>query len=209
VWFAAGRVGHLRQAGIPAVTLGAVAMLETLLSFVVAVAMAGGLLLVAGRDDGDVGLPGLIAGALVLAVVASPWVVNPLARWLARRRRVGAPPALSWRAYLELCGHLVVFWAASATAFLLYLSAFPAVSGPGAVRTAGTFLLAWAAGFLAVFAPQGAGVFEASMATALTGPVAALAVVIGGYRALTAIRDALALAGLALATRARRAPSRA
>jgi uncharacterized membrane protein YbhN (UPF0104 family) len=107
-------------------------------------------------------------------------------------------PALTWTAYLELCGHLVVFWVASAAAFLCYLSAFPAVSGPGAVRTAGTFLLAWSAGFVAVFAPQGAGVFEASMAALLEGPIAALALVIAGYRALTALRDVTALGGLAL-----------
>jgi hypothetical protein len=198
VWFAAGRVGHLRRAGTPGVTLGMVAVLETLLSFVVAVGMAGALLLVSGRDDGEIGLAELIAGALVLALLASPWVVNPLVRWVATRRRLGDAPTLTWMAYLELCGHLVVFWAASAAAFLCYLSAFPAVSGPGTVRTAGTFLLAWSAGFVAVFAPQGAGVFEASMAALLEGPIAALALVIAGYRALTALRDVTALGGLAL-----------
>lgn len=197
VWFAAGRVGHLRRAGTPGVALGLVAVLETLLSFVVAVALAGGLLLVAGRDDGDIGLPVLAAGALALAALASPWVVNPLVRWVAVRRRLGTAPTLSWAAYLELCAHLVGFWAASAAAFLCYLSAFPAVAAPGAVRTAGTFLLAWAAGFVAVFAPQGAGVFETTLAGLLDGPVAALALVIAGYRALTALRDVTALAGLA------------
>jgi hypothetical protein len=196
VWFAAGRVAHLRQAGTPAVTLGIVAVLETLLSFVVAVGMAGALLLVAGRDDSDIGVLELIAAALVLALLASPWVVNPLVRWVSFRRGLGEPPQLTWRAYLELGGHLVVFWAASAAAFLCYLSAFPAVSGPGAVRTAGTFLLAWSAGFIAVFAPQGAGVFEASMAALLDGPLAALALVIAGYRGLTALRDVTALAAL-------------
>ena len=37
------------------------------------------------------------------------------------------------------------------------------------------------------------------MAGLLDGPVAALALVIAGYRALTAVRDALALVALALA----------
>ena len=53
-------------------------------------------------------------------------------------------------------------------------------------------------GFVAVFAPQGAGVFEATLAGLLTGaPVAALALVVAGYRALTAVRDAIALSTLA------------
>src|SRR3546814_7232148 len=89
------------------------------------------------------------------------------------------------------------FWAASSTASLCYLAACPAIASPGAVQTAGTFLVSWAAGFVAVFAPQGAGVFETTMAGLLDGPVAALALVIAGYRALTAVRDALALVALA------------
>src|SRR3546814_1256567 len=93
-------------------------------------------------------------------------------------------PALRWRAYVELGGHLLGFWAASAAAFLCYLAAFPAIDAPGAVQTAGTFLVSWAAGFVAVFAPQRAGVFETTMAGLLDGPVAALALVIAGYRAL-------------------------
>jgi hypothetical protein len=199
IWYAAGRVGHLRGSGTPAVTLGVVAVLETLLSFVVAVALGGGLLIAAGSDDSGLGLLGLVAVAGGLALVASPWVINPAVRWVAARRGLGEVPALRWGAYLELGGHLLAFWAASAAAFLCYLSAFPAVDAPGVVHTAGTFLVAWAAGFVAVFAPQGAGVFETTLAGLLDGPVAALAVVIAGYRALTAVRDALALVALAAA----------
>jgi hypothetical protein len=197
VWYAAGRVGHLRRSGTPAVTLGVVAVLETLLSFVVAVALGAGLLLAAGSDDSGVGIVTLAGVAIVLALVTSPWFVNPVAGWVASRRGLGEVPRLRGATYLELVGHLVVFWAASAAAFLAYLAAFPAVDAPSALRTAGTFLVSWAAGFVAVFAPQGAGVFEATLASLLDGPVAALAVVIAGYRALTAIRDALALVILA------------
>jgi hypothetical protein len=198
VWYAAGRVGHLRRRGVPPVALGLVAVLETLLSFVVAVTIGGGVLLAAGSDDSGLGLAALAAAALCLALVASPWSVNPLVRWVAQRRGLGDVPPLRWGAYLELCGHLVAFWGASAAAFICYLSAFPAIDAPGVARTAGTFLLAWAAGFVAIFAPQGAGVFETALAGTLTGaPVAALAIVIAGYRALTAVRDAVALLTLA------------
>lgn len=199
IWYSAGRVVQLRRSGTPAVPLALVAVLETLLSFMVAVALGIGLLVASGSDDAGLRAATLAAVAVVLALLASPWTVNPLARWAARRRDVTEVPVLGWRTYLELCAHLVAFWAASATAFVLYLSAFPAVDASGVVRTAGTFLLAWAAGFLAVFAPQGAGVFEAAVAGTLDGaPVAALAVVVGGYRALTAVRDGLALAALAM-----------
>lgn len=200
VWYAAGRVGHLRSRGTPTIALTVVAVIETLLSFVVAVAVGAGLLLAAGSDDSGAGVAVLLALAAALALLASPWLVNPALRWVGARRGVPEVPALRWPTYLELVAHLVAFWAASAAAFLCYLSAFPAIDAPGAVRTAGTFLVAWAAGFVAVFAPQGAGVFETTLAGLLTSaPVAALALVIAGYRALTAIRDAVALLGLAAA----------
>ena len=107
-------------------------------------------------------------------------------------------PTLRWAVEAELCAHLVAFWSTSAAAFVLYLSAFPGVDAPEVVRTAGGFLLGWAAGFIAVFAPQGAGVFETAVADTLHGaPLAALALVVGGYRAVTAVRDVLALLALA------------
>lgn len=198
VWYAAGRVGHLRRGGTSAATLSAIAGVETLLSFVVALSFGAGLLVASGQRA-DVGGPAIAGAAVILAVVASPWVVNPALRRLARWRGTAEVPTLRWSGYVELCGHLVAFWATSAAAFLCYLSAFPAIDAPGVVRTAGTFLVAWAVGFVAVFAPQGAGVFEATLAGMLTGaPVAALAVVVAGYRALTVARDGLALVGLAV-----------
>jgi hypothetical protein len=197
VWYAAGRITHLRTTGTPAVALALVALLETLLSFLVAVAMGVGLVVASGVDEGP-SVAALVVTAVVLAGLASPWLLNPVLRWVARRRRIAHVPELRWALVLELCGHLVVFWASSAVAFVLYLEAFPAVDTDGILQTAGTFLLAWAAGFLAVFAPQGAGVFETAVAGTLDGAsVAALAVVVAGYRAVIAVRDVVALAALA------------
>ena len=199
IWYAAGRVAHLRSSGSPAAALGVVALLETLLSFLVAVALGVGLLVAAGADDQGLGAVALIVTAVVLGLAASPWVLNPLVRWAARRRGIERVPELRWSLELELCAHLVVFWAASAAAFALYLDAFPEIDTTGTLETAGTFLLAWAAGFVAVFAPQGAGVFETAVAGTLDGgSVASLAVVVAGYRALIAVRDVIAVGALAL-----------
>ena len=199
VWYAAGRVGALRGAGASTTALAVVAVLETLLSFVVAVALGAGFLVAGGSGDSGLGVAALGAVAVTLCLVSSPWVINPVVRWIAARRGVTQVPAVGWAGYAELVGHLVLFWLASAAAFWCYLAAFPEIDAPGLVRTAGTFLVAWAAGFVAVFAPQGAGVFETAMAGLLEGPVAALALVIAGYRALTAVRDAVALVALAVA----------
>ena len=152
----------------------------------------------------------LVGVAAAIGVVGSPSVLNRALRWVGARRGLADVPALRWRTYLELSASSVLFWLASAGAFVLYLAAFPMVDAPAAADTAGTFLLAWAAGFLAVFAPQGAGVFETAVAGTLDGaPLAALAVVVGGYRAVTALRDVVALVALALLRLADRSTARA
>lgn len=199
IWYAAGRIGALRGAGASTASLSLVAVLETLVSFVVAVALGAGFLVASGSNDSGLGIVSLGAIAVGLGLVSSPWVINPVLRWVAGRRGIAPVPEVGWRVHAELVGHMVLFWLASAAAFWSYLAAFPAVDAPGVVRTAGTFLVSWAAGFVAVFAPQGAGVFEATMAGLLDGPVAALALVIAGHRALVAVRDALALVVLAVA----------
>jgi glycosyltransferase 2 family protein len=198
VWYAAGRVAQLRNLGAPTSALATVAAVETALSFAVAVAIGGALAALTGF--GVDGWVGLTAAALALAAIGSPWAANAAMAFVARRRGLAEAPRLRWATYAELCAHLTVFWVASAAAFVAYLHAFPALDLPSVLRTAGQFLLAWAAGFVAVFAPQGAGVFEASMAALLVGtPSAALALVVAGYRGLTAVRDVLALVALAIA----------
>lgn len=223
VWYAAGRVVQLRNLGAPTSALGTVAAIETALSFAVAVALGGALAAVTGL--GAEAWVGLAVGAVLLAGIGSPWGANAALALLERRRISGAsgsdvsaqktratdapvasegtgqatPVRLRWATYAELCAHMVAFWAASAVAFVAYLHAFPALDLPALVQVAGQFLLAWAAGFVAVFAPQGAGVFEVSMAALLAAgaPTAALGLVIAGYRGLVAVRDVLALLFLA------------
>ncbi len=203
VWFAVGRAALLRKDGVSTRAVTTVAVLESALSLVVAVGFGAVLLLANGRGP-DAGW--VIGVACVgLAAAASPPVVNRLLAVVARRRG-GDAPHLSWRSHLELLGVLVGFWIWSATTFVVYLLAFPGVRVGAPAEVAGSFMLAWGVGFLAPFAPQGAGVFEVTVAALLTGGgVAAVAVVVGGFRALMAVRDALAF-GVSSLSRARRQP---
>lgn len=211
VWYALGRATLLHRAGASRRAVGAVAILESALSIVVVLTFGAALLLVSGR------MPAagwqVAAACAALALLASPPVVNALLRLVARRRG-GTAARLTWSRHLRLVGWMAVFWAYSATTFSVYLSAFPGVAAGAGIGTgvgptlgvAGSFMLAWGVGFLAVFAPQGAGVFEVTVAALLTREaVAGVAVVVGGYRALIAVRDALAFAATSLRSAARRA----
>jgi glycosyltransferase 2 family protein len=202
VWYAVSRVGLLRAAGLPGRSLAAVAVLETALSVAVVLPLGAALLLAAGRLPG--GGAGLVAAVVVLAVAGSPPVVNRLLAVWARRRG-GPAPRLGAGAWVRLLGWMVLFWCWSATTFTVYLHAFPGVDVGSVVEVAGAFMVAWGIGFLALFAPQGAGVFEVAAAALLAGQVVGgLAVVVGGYRALMAVRDAVAFAAATVAGRVRR-----
>lgn len=189
VWFAVGRVGLLRSAGLPLGPLSATAVLEMATSLTV-VLICG--LVVLGLSGG---VPGgatwMVLLALGLIAATSPTIGGRVVAWLAARR--GVEFSLTWRGYLKLLGVNLFFWGWSAVTFLLYLRAFPAADSYRTVLVVGGFLLTWGIGFLAPFAPQGIGVFEVTMATVLQAEgMVGMAVVLGGYRLVLLTRDLIA-----------------
>lgn len=201
VWYAVARVTTLRRRGVPARHLTAVAAMETVLSPVVGLSL-GSLLLVL-TDPADLRLsrgPTLVllgVGVLLLALASPP----VLGRLVALRARDAAVPLPGWAGLLAVLGRVAVFWVWSAGVFALYLSAFPGASGAGAPTVMAAYMLAWGVGWLAIFAPQGAGVFEVVLAALLAGGAEDLAVLAAGYRAVILVRDLVgaALAGLVAA----------
>ncbi len=205
VWFAVGRVGLLRRAGLPLGPLSATAVLEMATSLTVVIISGLAVLGVSGAAPG--GAAWMITLALVLLAAASPALSGRVAAWWAARR--GVEFSLTWRGYMQLIAVNVVFWGWSALTFLLYLRAFPSADPYRTALVTGGFLLTWGAGFLAPFAPQGIGVFEVSMTAVLSAEaVAGTAVVLGGYRLVLLARDLIAApaAELVAARRARRGP---
>jgi hypothetical protein len=219
VWYAMSR-GALLRHRVSARALGAVAVLEIGLSVVVGFVVGAGLLLATRRVAPAVGVLGL-AGVAVAAAMCSPPVVNRILAEVATRRG-GEAARLAWTPFGALLAWMVLFWAASAASFAAYLAAFPSTfpvgGAPPVPEVAGAYMLARVLGMLALFAPQGLGVFEVALSSLLTtaastagdGPsLASLVVVVAGYRALVLVRDglAVALAEARRSTRRRTAPS--
>ena len=192
IWYAVSRAGLLRDRGIPVRALTTVATVEMVLTPVVGFALGGLLLAATGRVGPGVTAP-LVLAAVGLAVVATPPVLNRVLAF-AWRRRGGAPPALGWRAVARLLGWLVLFWAWSGSVFALYLQAFPRALPDDLplLVVPGAYMVAWGVGWLAVFAPQGVGVFEVTLASVLGAASAGVALVLGGYRVVVLARDLLA-----------------
>ncbi len=193
VWYALGRSALLaRDHGAPKRTLAAVAVLETGLSVVACAGLGVALLLGTGRLPGGAGW--LAVWGVALVAVCPPPVVNRALGWVAPRRG-GDVRRLSWPVFCGLAAWQVLFWASAAACFSLYVNAFPALELRPVLAVAGGFMVAWVLGFLAVFAPQGLGVFEATVVGLIaTDSLPATAVVVAGYRAVSLLRDVVALA---------------
>ena len=203
--YPAARVALLRARGIQVAPLAVTAALETVVRPAVALAVGTALLAVSGSlDAGPAWVAAAVAAAAGMAVV-SPTVGGRLLARLAARR--GVSLTITWRGLARLAAADSLYWAWAAGAFVLYLRAFAAADGFGVLQAAGAFMVAWAVGFLAVFAPQGLGVAEVSLVGLLAagddGATLALAVVFGGYRLVLACRDLLAAVAAEIIARRR------
>lgn len=193
VWYAAGRSVLLSRQGVAAFPLVVTAGLEMFLSVVTVFVLGLGLLAVGGELPGGAwwALPPVAVGALAL----SRPTINRFVTWLAKRRGRDDPPRLDGQAYLRLLSWTIAYWIWTSANFVIYLWVFPDLTSGPAWVLAGAFMVAWGVGFLTPIAPQGIGVFEVTLAALLvTGGITEVAVILGGFRAVMLVRDALATA---------------
>ena len=193
VWSAVGRVEILRRQGIPVAVLTSVAALEMATSLTAAVVF--GLLLLAYAGMDTVHTVWLLTPAVVCFMAASPAMGGRVVAWWTARRNPDRELVFTWGEYWRMLGINMLFWAASASAFLFYLRAFPSADIYGIAAASGGFMLTWAAGVASIVAPQGVGVFETSLAAVLrSDSVAGTAIILGGYRLVLLARDVIAVA---------------
>lgn len=92
---------------------------------------------------------------------------------------------------------IVIHWSVAATSFTLYLQAYPDINDAlSFAQMAGAYLISWAAGYVAIFAPQGIGVAEVVSASLLkdAGSISGLIVLIATFRAVVFVGDIIAWA---------------
>lgn len=152
-------------------------------------------------------------GSLLLLGVRSSAFGHQISAWLivAGLLLLAAPTVWAIRTSSSRHGKLtslllaivstLVFWCLTSTAFLFYWVALFGTSLTEAPAVISGYLLSWAAGFAAVFAPQGVGVFEWAAAHLLptTLPTGVTITALVGFRIITIIGDLLAwLSGVAI-----------
>jgi hypothetical protein len=207
VWTPLARIMWLRRAGrveSTSLVLSSI-LLEAGLS-----AVAGILVFTAGLaavEAVDAPLLPLFAFGLVTAVLLHPRVFTALARALFRRFDAPEPPRLPYRALVGLLAYYAFTWLVGGAALYLLLRSLAADPGLETIPYLGGAAAVGAiVAVLAVFAPSGLGVREASMyglMVVLVPAAAALGATVLNRFAITLVEAAL-LGGGVLGSRLRR-----
>jgi glycosyltransferase 2 family protein len=200
VWTPLARIVWLRRAGkveSTSLVLSSI-LLEAGLSAVAGILVfTGGLVAV---EAVDAPLAPLFAFGVVVVVLLHPRVFTALARALFRRFDAPEPPPLRYRALVGLLAYYVFTWLVGGVALYLLLRSLDADPGLETIPYLGGAAAVGAiVAVLAVFAPSGLGVREASMyglMVVLVPAAAALGATVLNRFAITFVEAALLGGGL-------------
>jgi hypothetical protein len=184
IWHTVGRVMDYREQGVSGRHLSAFVVLENGLAAAVTLAVGGAIVFAMRGTDSLGSIAGLASMASIVAL--------PVILLILNSRVLRQPDRLPVAAYLKSILVLTVFWIGATLAFLLYLNAFPASTGMySTIEMGGIYLFSWGVGFLAIFAPQGIGVFELVASELMQGPIGfmGLAALIAGFRVVVLVAD--------------------
>lgn len=183
-WHTVGRAIDFHDYGIRSRHLATCMFLETSFPAIITFIL-GGIGLGVYRDFDEWGAIGLVSAvAALIGLVIMPLLIN--------NRFLKAPDRLSLVVFSKTVVVMILYWIVAAVAFTLYLAAFPvAMSGTSFIEVGATYLFSWGVGYIAIFAPQGIGVFEFVAGDILSAPISigGIAVLVAGFRAVILVSD--------------------
>jgi hypothetical protein len=182
VWQTASRMMDLHHRGIERKQLTALVLMENVIPLSIALMLSGPLLY---TTDRKLAIP---ACAVFTGAAAMLSVYFFLKKILSKENFLSKWP------FIGAIGVSLFFWTVSSLAFFLYWHAFPTpLAQKSFPMLASTYLLAWCAGFVAIFAPQGIGVFESTGGFLLHReiPIEYAAAIFAGFRIATLTGDFL------------------
>ena len=186
IWHTVGRVAAFRGLGIDAKTLSTFVVMENALAVATAFMIGGSTIFAIRGSDawGQIGALCALAGSILL--LALPF--------LLRVRFLKGGAELPVRTYVLVIGLVSAYWILAAAAFVAYAAAYSSLALQASMmETGAAYLLSWGIGFLAVFAPQGIGIFEVVASDLLrgSGSFTGIAALLAGFRVAVLVADAL------------------
>lgn len=192
IWHTVARVSGLHRLGIHPRQLSSFVLLENLVALSVAFFIGGMLVGFSEKSESTFWQPiAFTATAISLFMLVSfPLLINRLV--------LKAVGSISCRDYLTIVFISIIFWLFASTSFYLFIFALPnIVFIPSWIDVIGAYLFSWGVGFLAIFAPQGVGVFEVVAANLMptTLPFHTVIALLAGFRLVVITADVLMWAG--------------
>jgi len=184
IWHTVGRTMDFYQQGIKPVHLTAFVLLENI--FAVSTAfIIGGISVWYFRGITDIWGKIAVLGCLcsVLGLSLAPKILN----WQILK----SVSQIQYRFYLQTIAIYIPIWFLLTFAFISYLSAFPALGEILMLEVGGIYIFSWGVGLIAIFSPQGIGVFELVSGNMLTTFLSLNSIItlIAGFRVVTLIAD--------------------
>lgn len=184
IWQSVARFTAYRKYDVRKSDSLTILVLEHLIALGASVTLGASVLLCTKTSDlvTRIALWLLIAGVALL-IAPTFWII---------RFRPKQAKALFWMAMVV--ASTLFFWCLAATAFVTYWSAIFDLRAAQILGVVACYLLSWATGFVAIFAPQGIGVFEwtASHLLPSTQTLSVTVTAIAGFRLITIIGDLVA-----------------
>lgn len=194
IWQSVARFSAYRSNAISNTHSFAILVIEHIVALGTSAALGSGILLF--QENASLSpslLSAIFAASILLLVLPMLWLAYSQASW---RKHL---PSM-----LAVFASATLFWCLAGLAFLLYWAAILGLTPSDVPAILSGYLLSWAAGFAAVFAPQGIGVFEWSAAHLLPSAwsISTTVTALAGFRLVTITGDLLAWAtGLLLSKR--------
>ena len=181
IWQSVARFTAYRDQNVRNADSLTILVAEHLIALGVSAALGAGLLLhLENSASVDHIAAWILGGGLILLILPTIWIL---------RSRSGRARILAWMGLVVIA--TVLFWCLAAGAFCAYWMALFGLHDTDILRIASCYLLSWAAGFVAFFAPQGLGVFEWVAAHLLpsTQALSVTVTAVAGFRLVTIAGD--------------------
>lgn len=193
IWQSVARFAAYRQRDVRNADSLTILVFEHLVALGTSAALGAGILVCTGGGQGPLNdvSTSILAIGLVLAAMPTLWIV---------RNRPTRVRTLAWMMLVVIA--TVAFWILAAAAFCTYWLSLFGVSGGDLAKIASSYLLSWSAGFVAIFAPQGLGIFEwvASQLLPATHGMSVIVTAVAGFRFVTIAGELAAwIVGIAIA----------
>ncbi|NTV14433.1 MAG: hypothetical protein HGA96_10965 [Desulfobulbaceae bacterium] len=182
IWHTVSRVSDLHKLGVDKKELTILVAAESMIPCLTSFTIGGGYLWLSDSGGNLNFVFGILSSASLILMFIIPKLFTKALKFDSK----------TLQNYFKSILVMILFWLVASCSFTSYYLSFPMnVNHLSVLEIAATYMFSWGVGFIAIFAPQGIGIFEfvagniLKMPTTLSGTI----VVLAGFRVVTLLAD--------------------